>query len=65
MQEMSNPDGVVNKSSAYVGKGNVLYDLKHYEQALEAYEQAFQVDPHSPSASYGKGNALRHLALEY
>ena len=42
-------------------EGNTLSDLKRYEEALAAYEQAIRLDPNSASAYTGKGNALSDL----
>ncbi len=45
----------------YCGKGDVLYDLERFEEALDTYEKALQLDPHYFSAFKGKGNALYKL----
>jgi tetratricopeptide (TPR) repeat protein len=42
-------------------EGNALRDLKRYEEALAAYEQAIRLDPNYAVAYGNKGNALRSL----
>src|SRR5258708_4540743 len=39
-------------------EGNALYDLKRYEEALAAHEQAIRLDRNYADAYYNKGNAL-------
>jgi tetratricopeptide (TPR) repeat protein len=41
--------------------GTVLRDLKRYEEALAAFEQALRLDPNFTIAWHNKGNALDHL----
>ncbi len=45
----------------WYGKGNVLDDLKRYEEALAAYEKAIALDSEYTYASNGKGNVLDDL----
>ncbi len=45
----------------WLKEGHVLYDLKSYEEALAAYEQAIRLDPNSAVAYNGKGIALCDL----
>jgi len=45
----------------WVEESNALYDLKRYEEALAAYEQAIRLDPKYVLAYNGKGNALKDL----
>lgn len=43
----------------WLDKGNALRNLKRYEEALAAYEQAIRLDPNFAEYAYtGKGNAL-------
>jgi tetratricopeptide (TPR) repeat protein len=41
--------------------GYVLYELKHYEEALAAYERAIQLDPDEEGYHHRKGMALYSL----
>jgi len=41
------------------GKGNVLEDLKRYDEALAAFEKAIALDPELAHPWNGKGNVLR------
>ncbi len=45
----------------WLEEGNALEDLKRYNQALAAYEQAIRLDPKYTFAVVGKGNVLWHL----
>jgi tetratricopeptide (TPR) repeat protein len=45
----------------WLNEGIALYDLKRYDEALVAYEQAIRLDPNFAIAYYGKGVALRNL----
>ncbi len=49
-------------SQLWRGKGDALFYLKRYEEALQAYEQAIRLEPGSADVHYNKGNAL--LCLE-
>jgi len=42
-------------------EGNALYDLKRYEEALAAHEQAIRLDRNYASAYYNKGAVLGNL----
>jgi tetratricopeptide (TPR) repeat protein len=43
-------------------KGNALFDLKRYEEALEAYEKAIELNPEDAADAWnGKGSALEAL----
>ncbi|MFL5592891.1 MAG: toll/interleukin-1 receptor domain-containing protein [Ktedonobacteraceae bacterium] len=42
-------------------EGNTLYDLKRYEEALSAHDQAIRLDPNYARAYYDKGFDLRDL----
>jgi len=46
---------------AWNGKGNALAYLKKYEQAIECYDKAIEIDPKYVYAWNGKGNALAYL----
>ena len=50
-----------NFASAYNGKGNALSDLKRYQEALAAYEQAIRLDPNYANAYNNKGHILKKL----
>src|SRR6266487_1009742 len=45
----------------WINEGSALYDLKRYEEALAAYEQAIRLDPNYAYAYHGKGLALDKL----
>lgn len=45
----------------WVGKGEVLENMKKSEEALKAFDRALELDPTSEIALDGKGNALRSL----
>ena len=45
----------------WIEEGNALRDLKRYEEALIAYEQAIRLDPNYASPYYNKGIALSGL----
>jgi len=45
----------------WLSKGNALFDLKRYEEALTAYDQALRLDPNNALAYTRKGNALGDL----
>jgi tetratricopeptide (TPR) repeat protein len=49
------------KTKEWLEEGNALYNLKRYEEALAAYEQAIRLDPNDADAYNGKGIALRNL----
>jgi small subunit ribosomal protein S1 len=53
----------VNSSlaSAYHIKGNALFALKQFEEALDAYEQAIQLDPYEIAFYGGQVRALHEL----
>jgi tetratricopeptide (TPR) repeat protein len=48
-------------AQAYNWKGNALYMLKRYEEAITAYEQAIQLDPKLAHAHNWKDNAVKLL----
>ena len=45
----------------WIREGNALSDLKRYEEALAAYEQAIRLDPNYAYAYNNKGDVLREL----
>jgi tetratricopeptide (TPR) repeat protein len=45
----------------WLNEGVDLYNLKRYDEALAAYEQAIRLDPNYALAYYNKGNALYDL----
>jgi len=51
----------LNDSSALVDLADSYLDLKRYEEALAAYDQALRLDPNKARAYGNKGNALANL----
>ena len=45
----------------WFNEGNTLENLKRYDEALAAYEQAIRLDPNYASAYHNKGVALDNL----
>ena len=45
----------------WLNEGDVLYDLRRYQEALAAYEQAIHLDPNDAVAYMNKGYALHDL----
>ena len=45
----------------WLDEGNNLHNLQHYQEALEAYDQAIEQDPHFADAYDGRGDALYSL----
>ncbi|HHT9106229.1 MAG TPA: tetratricopeptide repeat protein [Candidatus Wujingus californicus] len=45
----------------YNSKGNLLYYLEHYEDALKAYEKSLEIDPDDFVEWTNKGNTLKKL----
>ena len=52
------------ESELYVGKGNALFHLKRYEEALNAYGTASQLDPSSSKPYEGQAKVFEALAQE-
>ncbi len=52
----------LHKSSAqWCQDGMALFNLKRYEEAIAAYEQAIRLNPNHATAYYNKGNALFNI----
>ena len=56
---------VINSSSAMklYNKGNTLYDLKRYKEAIASYDKAIKIIPEYSEAWNGQGNTLYELKL--
>ncbi|CAG9331691.1 unnamed protein product [Blepharisma stoltei] len=50
-------------AEAYFNKGNLLFELKRMEEAIEAYSQAIKIDPDFIKSHYNKGVILSGLGL--
>ena len=48
---------------AYANKGNILYGLKNYEEALVAYEQATRLDPTDAHIFRAKGQTYYSMKV--
>jgi len=48
-------------ADAWHGKGDVLYDLKNYDEAINYYDRALEIDPDDPSVLNSMGPILVHL----
>ena len=46
---------------AWANRGNVLNDLKRYEEALESYDMAIKLDANNQQAWIKRGNILKYL----
>ena len=55
----------VTNVSTFVDKGNVLYNLSMYTQAIHYYYKALDIDPSDKDALYGKQTALSHTTNVY
>src|SRR5260370_705919 len=55
------PQTPPKKQQQWLEEGNALYNLKQYEEALAAYEQAIRLDFRYAIAYSNKGNALYNL----
>ncbi len=49
------------EAQTWLEKGDMLKDLKQYQEAVEAYDQAIRHNPDAADAYYGKGYALNNL----
>lgn len=56
----------INPGYAYAwnSKGNVLYTLFRFDEALKCYDRALYLKPNFSKALVGKGNALRRLGWD-
>src|SRR5690349_13632675 len=45
----------------WADEGNLLYESRHYEEALAAFERAIQLDPGNTIAQCGKASSLNCL----
>ena len=50
-----------NYVAAWRKKGDVLFQLKRFEESVVVYEQALKLDANDGDAYIGKGNALKQL----
>ena len=48
-------------AAAWLGRGNVFYELKRYDEANSAYDKALELAPDLASAWLGRGNLLSDL----
>ena len=55
------PQSPQRTKEEWLARGKALYDLKRYEEALAACEQALHIDPDYAYAHSGKGLALYYL----
>ena len=55
------PHSPQTTKQAWLTSGNALFNLKRYEEALFAYEQASRLEPNYAVAYYNKGNVLYNL----
>ena len=44
--------------SAWLGRGNVFYKLKRYDEAFAAYDRALALKPDFENAWLGRGNVF-------
>lgn len=52
------------KLAKYIEKGNKLIESAKYEKAVDVYDKALEIDPHSYDAGLGKAKALISLDLD-
>ena len=52
---------VQKSKEQWLDEGNQLYDRAHYQEALQAYERAVQLDPNFAEAHDARGDALSSL----
>lgn len=58
---LPSPSSQADAVSAWIGKGNSLYCLGRYDEALTSYNTSLKMDPTRAEAWYGKGNAMYML----
>ncbi|WP_041237853.1 serine/threonine-protein kinase [Gloeothece citriformis] len=51
----------LNNATKMYNKGNTLYQLQRYQDALQAYEASLDTNPNNPPTWKGKGDALQAL----
>ena len=61
MQGVAPPPQVPDMRAKWFGEGKVLQKTGRYEEAVQAYEQAIQLDSSFAAAYQGRGAALFHL----
>ena len=64
--ENANPEIVTSDSPSpeaieFFNKGNTLYDMGKYEEAVQAYDKAIEIDPEYAEAWVCKGYALNNI----
>ncbi len=52
----------VNAAENWLKKGQELFAIHSYEEAITAYDIAIQMNPENAKAWYDKGNALKALS---
>jgi tetratricopeptide (TPR) repeat protein len=50
-----------NKNKAWYSRGNALFDLGRYEEAISSYDKAIEIDPDSQSIWLNRSVAIRNL----
>src|SRR5438067_8754902 len=56
-----NSDTSAKSAAQWTDEGNLLYESRHYEQALAAFECAIRLDPGNTVAHCGKAISLNGL----
>ncbi|WP_013324863.1 serine/threonine-protein kinase [Gloeothece verrucosa] len=51
----------LNNATKMYNKGNTLYQLQRYEDALQAYDTSLNINPNNANAWQGKGDTLQAL----
>lgn len=49
------------KAAGYLGRGNTLQIMGHYEKSIEDYNSALAIKPDLPNAYVNRGSAYSHL----
>ncbi|GBO52752.1 hypothetical protein APA_421 [Pseudanabaena sp. lw0831] len=55
---------IANYAYIWHQRGDILYDLKRYPEAIVAYEKAVQIDPQYARAMYSQGLVLEELGRD-